>query len=199
MNSYFEQAKKLLPPGLIWAISEAGRLAEILRMSSGQLSSCHLQAEKLTLEASPQTSDELLAEWEEVSGLPDNCGGGNPALTITERQELVIERLTRRGSMAVERFLEMSRNLGYDVTIKEYKPFTCGRSFCSGPNLLGRRDARFFWRVTITSPRMHWFKAGRYRCGERLGWGTPAADIECYFLRRKPAHTDIIFEYQVTA
>jgi uncharacterized protein YmfQ (DUF2313 family) len=154
-----------------------------------------LRAEKLTLEASPQTSDELLAEWEELAGLPDACGGDKPDLTVIERQELVIERLTQRGSMAVNRFAEMAVNLGYDVVIKEYKPFTCGRSFCGGPDLLGRRDARFFWRVTVKSPRAHWFKTGRNRCGEKLGWASPAIDLECYFKRRKPAHTEIIFEY----
>jgi uncharacterized protein YmfQ (DUF2313 family) len=192
---YLDQAIKLLPPGLIWAINHAGRLASLLKMSCGQLTGCHLRAEKLILESSPQTTEELLPEWEELAGLPDECGG-KQGLTVTERQELVVERLTRRGSMAVERFKEMAVNLGYDVTIKEYKPFTCGRSFCGGPDVLGHRYARYFWRVTVMSPRAHWFRAGRDRCGERLGWATPAVDLECYFKRRRPAHTEIIFEYR---
>jgi uncharacterized protein YmfQ (DUF2313 family) len=153
----------------------------------------------LILESSPQTTSEMLVEWEELAGLPDGCGGGNPALTITERQEAVIEKLTSRGNLSLERFKQMALWLGYDIEIVEYRPFTCGRSFCGGPDVLGDRKARFFWRVIIKSPRAHWFRAGRNRAGEKLGWASLASDLECYFRRRKPAHTEIIFEYRETA
>jgi uncharacterized protein YmfQ (DUF2313 family) len=138
----------------------------------------------------------MLPEWEELAGLPDGCGGGNPDLTVGERQETLIEKLTSRGSLSLARFMEMAGWLGYDIQIVEYRPFTCGRSVCGSSDVLGRRDARFFWRIKVKSPRAHWFRAGRNRCGERLGWATPAADLECYFKRRKPAHTEILFEYQ---
>jgi uncharacterized protein YmfQ (DUF2313 family) len=200
LERYYKQALKLLPPGLIWAIDEGGRLARILKASAGQLAACHLRADGLMLESSPQTASETLPEWEEMAGLPDECvGGGVDGLAVVERQELVVERLTRRGSQAVNRYLELARALGYDVQIIEYRPFICGRSACGGPDQLGRADARLWWRVVIKSPRLHWFRAGRGRCGERLGWGSPAVDIECQMGRRKPAHTEIIFEYEEQA
>lgn len=195
-DQYLDQAKKLLPQGVIWTFGPDSKLASLLGASAARLADVHIRAEKLAAEAVPSLTSELLPEWEEMAGLPDGCGGGDPALTVTERQEAVIEKLTSRGGLSLARFLEMARWLGYDVEIVEYYPFTCGRSRCGGTDVLGHRSARLYWRVKVKSPRAHWFKAGRNRCGERLGWASRAMDLECYFNRRKPAHTIIWFEYQ---
>jgi len=196
LDNYLAQAKELLPKGALWKTVKGGRLWGILNFTAGQTSTCHSRIEKLIMESDPETASELLSDWEEFAGLPDECSPLPEGQTITERQEAVVEKLTGRGSMSVARFYEIARKMGYEITIREYRPFTCGRSVCGGPDQLGDTRARFWWRVTIHGPRAHYFRTGRNRAGDRLGWASPAIDLECFFNRRKPAHTTIIFEYQ---
>lgn len=215
LNDYFEQAKKLLPQGLIWVAARNGRLGAVLMAVAGQLSGCQERADNLTLEASPNTTVELLPEWEKFAGLPDECTAGE-ANTLDERRRAVVAKLTGQHGLSVESFHKLAALLGYEITIREYIPFTVGRSRCGGPHVIGSSRgslitglsrcgapgpysvyyARFFWKVTVHGFRAHWFRAGRNRCGERLGWGAPAKDLECFFKRRKPAHTLIIFDYR---
>ena len=226
INDYFTQALKLLPKGLIWGWAAAGRLAATLWMAARQLAGAQRRAENLINEAIPQTAVELLAEWEAFAGLPDECTAGTD-MSIAERQDAVVEKLTGLGSLSVASFYALAQKLGYEITIREYRPFICGRSVCGGPDQLGQGadgaltgphstgsgnsagassepggyvedgyNARLYWRVTVHGPRAHWFRAGRNTAGERLGWYSPARDLECFFKRRQPAHTIIIFDYQ---
>lgn len=215
IDDYFDQAKKLLPQGLIWAAARSGRLGDVLMTTAGQLSGCHERADNLMMEACPPTSLELLSEWEKFAGLPDECTAGE-AVTLEERRRAVVAKLTGRPTLSVESFYWLAGLLGYEITIREYVPFTCGRSRCGGPHVLasgrgslicglsrcgapapyGGYYARYFWKVIVHGFRAHWFRTGRNRCGERLGWQTPAKDLECFLRRRKPAHTIIIFEYR---
>ena len=136
IDDYLSQALHLLPRGLIWAQSQTSRLAAALWMAAGSLVGAHRRAENLINEAVPQTAQELLAEWEAFAGLPDEC---TPArdLTISERQDAVVEKLTSLGTLSVESFYALARKLGYEITIREYRPFICGRSVCGGPDVLG--------------------------------------------------------------
>jgi len=232
IDDYFSQALKLLPRGIIWARQvfdldpntptagaagsgsspadsgpgqRPGRLAASLWMAAGGLAGAHRRAENLINEADPQTARELIREWEDFAGLPDEC---TPArdLTLAERQDAVVEKLTGLGSLSVESFYRLARILGYEITIREYRPFITGRSRAGRPDVLGSTFSaqsqddvyysRFYWKVTVHGPRLHWFRCGRNAAGERLGWLTPARDLECFFNRRKPAHTIIIFDYQ---
>lgn len=195
IDAYLDQAKKLLPLGNIWVCRSGSALWSVLRMCAGQLSGCHHRAINLIVESSPQTARELLPEWEDFAGLPDDCTVGK-AVTLSDRQNAVVEKLTSRGSLSVKSFYDLAARLGYVITIKEYIPFTAGRSQCGGPHVLGDRRARFYWKVTVHGPRAHWFRCGRSTAGERLGWYSPAKDLECHLKRRVPAHTIVIFDYE---
>jgi uncharacterized protein YmfQ (DUF2313 family) len=205
INDYFDQALQLLPRGLIWGRAHTSHLAATLWMAAGGLVKAHLRAENLINEAIPQTAVELLGEWEAFAGLPDECTPERD-LTLSERQDAVVEKLTGLGSLSVASFYALAVKLGYEITIREYRPFICGRSVCGGPDVLGAAwpadgeedgyNARYYWRVTVHGPRAHWFRCGRNTAGERLGWYSPAKELECFFNRRKPAHTIIIFDYQ---
>ena len=215
IDDYFSQALQLLPRGIIWARSLSSRLAAALWMAAGSLVGAHRRADNLINEAIPQTAVELLGEWEAFAGLPDEC---TPArdLTLSERQDAVVEKLTGLGALSVDTFYALARKLGYEIDIREYRPFICGRSVCGGPDVLGAAwppdialvpgspsatgeeayYARYYWKITVHGPRAHWFRCGRNMAGERLGWYSPAKELECYLNRRKPAHTILVFDYQ---
>jgi len=214
VKDYLEQAKKLLPQGLIWGAAKNGKLTAVLEVPAGQLSGCHERADNLMMESDPTTALELLPEWEKFAGLPDECTIGY-AETIEERRRAVVAKLTGRPTLSVQSFIELAALLGYEIRIREYIPFTAGRSRCggdhvlvcrhspfiagasrcSGPPNFGGRFARYRWRVTIVENRVHLFRTGRDKCGTKLGCYKPAKDLECFLKRRKPAHIRIFFEY----
>lgn len=67
---------------------------------------------------------------------------------------------------------------------------------------IGPPEIRFFWRVCITTPAIFWFRVGQGggECGrDPLGDVAHNAPLECRLMRRKPAHTDLIFDYSAPA
>lgn len=214
LSKYFDQAKKLLPQGLIWGAAKTGKLAAVLDVPAGQMSVCHDRADNLMMEAIPTTALELLPEWEKFAGLPDECTIGY-AETIEERRRAVVAKLTGRPTLSLQSFIDLAEMLGYKISIREYIPFTAGRSRCGGDHVLvsphspfiagasrcggppnfGGLYARYHWRVTIVENRVHLFRTGRDKCGTKLGYYKPAKDLECFLKRRKSAHTRVFFEY----
>lgn len=140
-------------------------------------------------DALPNRTVELLPDWEEVAGLPDECTG--PGGSVAERQAALVERLTTVGSSAVGYFLQRAADLGYtDVTIIEHKPFRCGLSRCG--DRLAAAERQFVWTVVVGGLTLRYFRAGVGRTGERLG-SFGQTSLQCVFERIKPAHTRMIF------
>ena len=148
----------------------------------------------LAYEATPSRPIELLPDWEEAVGLPDDC---TPVpTTLAERQAALRARLADQGGQSIAFFLGLAQALGYaDATIEEFRPFTCGFNTCGQP-LGGPPEVRFVWRVRINAGRSTLFRAGVGRCGEPLGSFERADDLECVFRALKPAHTVLIFSYE---
>jgi uncharacterized protein YmfQ (DUF2313 family) len=61
---------------------------------------------------------------------------------------------------------------------------------------IGPPEVRFFWTVSLSSPRLSWFRVASGQTGVdphlRIAIAT---DLECVLRRWKPAHTEIAFDY----
>jgi len=57
-------------------------------------------------------------------------------------------------------------------------------------------EIRFYWRVHVDTAKLIWFRCGSGECGvdPHLIIGL-AEDLECLFLRWKPAQTQIVYDY----
>lgn len=193
VQKYRIQMQQLLPQGKAWPRSADAKLTTLLNATAKEPARIEMRMEQLLKEADPRTASTLLPEWEEFAGLPDSCSQ-SIATTLQERRQAVVAKLTMRGGQSKPYFLHLAEKLGYQVAIKEYRPFTCGRSKC-GDNLSGPAVNRFVWKCDVTGPRVTRFKCGASRCGEKLGKISRAEDLECKFNKLKPAQTKLIFGY----
>lgn len=123
-------------------------------------------------------SVELLPDWEELAGLPDECS--SLAATYEERQNTVHEKITAQYTyMSKQFYIDYAAGLGVTITIETWTPLAasrCGVARC-GVARCASLDTPFWWKVNLPT-------------------GDPMNDtIECLFNKLKPAETTLVFAY----
>jgi len=193
-SQYRDQLKALLPPGQAFPRERGTTLDTLLDAMAQELARIDARADRLTTEAVPSTTAELLSDWERVAGLPDNCSGLLSETQQGRRNDLV-SKLVSRGGQSVAYFVELAAALGFEVTIDEFRPFRAGLSHAGDPITNG--DWIYTWRVRAPGETVMPFRAGQSAAGEPLAtWGNEK--LECRILKYKPAHTHVIFAYGST-
>ncbi len=149
----------------------------------------------LVVEADPRYTRELLPDWERAFGLPDPCV--TRTLTIPERQQALVNKLTTQGGQSRPSSIDTAAALGYTITIREFRPFQFGLSSFGGKRgAFFGPTSRFFWRVTVTGPRLTRFQFGASSFGrDSFLEIVKAVDLQCVFTRWGPAHCTVIFDY----
>lgn len=192
-SHYREQLKALLPPGRAFPRERGTSLDALLDAMAVELARIDARADQLTVEAVPNTTTELLPDWERVAGLPDNCSG-TISDTLQGRRADLVSKLTARGGQSPAYFIAVAAALGYEVTIEEFRPFRAG--FSSAGDSLTNGDWVFTWRVRGPQTTVTFFRAGQSSAGEPLRrWGNDA--LECRLRKLKPAHTILQFAYDL--
>jgi len=188
-ENYLQQLQALLPTGLAWAKSSSTTLAKLLTAFAEEFKRVDYRADDLLNEADPRTTNELVAEWEYLAGLPDLCTG-IPA-TIALRRELLVSKLTNTGGQSKQFYIDLAAKLGFAITITEFKRYRVN-SRVNDP--LNGEDWAFAWRVNSAQTTVRTFNV-KSRVNEPLAsWGNTA--LECAITRLKPAHTHVQFAYQ---
>jgi len=189
-EDYAQSLRQLLPPGPAWQYSEAEVLAGILLALADSYNALHSRSCDLLREIIPDTTTEMLPDWERVAGLPDECT--QPLETIEQRRSALVTRLRLIGGQSITYYKELAASLGFEIEIYEYQPFRVGFSTVGQP--LSNDPWRYVWRVSALTQAVFAFKAGLGRVGEPLrAWGNDT--LECVLNKWKPAHTMIIFDY----
>lgn len=190
-DRYREQLKALLPPGLAFPRESGTVLDALLDSMAQELARIDARGEVLFEEAIPLTTFELLADWERVAGLPDNCSG-LLAGTIQGRRNDLVSKLNARGGQSIAYFIAVARALGFYISIRELRPFRIGSGHVGDPLL--PEEAVFVWEVVSPETTITYFRAGQSAVGEPLrAWGN--ALLECRITHLKPAHTQVLFLY----
>lgn len=189
-DQYREQLKALLPPGRAFPRERGTNMEKLLDAMAQELARLDARAEQLTREANPQTTQELLGDWERVAGLPDPCT--EAPVTLQGRMAALVSRLASVGGQSVAYFIELAAALGYEVRIDEFRPFRAGMS--SAGEQLTNGDWVYAWRVRAPGDTIIRFRAGQSAAGEPLrDWGNDI--LECRIDGLKPAHTRVLFAY----
>ncbi len=193
-DDYLAQQQALLPRGPAWPRDANAMLTALLAAKAEEFARVDHRAESLSIEANPETTAELLADWERVTGLPDNCSGSLRETVQGRRQDL-IAKLTSTGGQSVPYFVGMAAAAGFAVSIEEPKPFSAGRS-CAGDRLTNGAWI-YAWIAHAPASSVIHFRAGLSCAGEPLAsWGNSV--LECRFNQLKPAHTIVRFAYGYT-
>lgn len=195
-DDYAEAFENLFPTGPAWPRDEETVFQRVIRALAQIFGYVDQRAGVLlNVESDPRRTFEVLEEWERAYGLPDPCVPR--PLSITERRVALVERITTQGGQSRAFFISLAAALGYEITITEFVPFQFGLSGFGYPrgNLMPPQ-ARFYWRVSVSGPRVTRFRFGVSSAGhDRFLSILRAEDLECVITRFKPAHTTLQFDY----
>jgi uncharacterized protein YmfQ (DUF2313 family) len=186
---YREQLRNLLPPGRALDDGGQGVLTQLLDGMSQEFARVDASAWDLIDESLPDSTVQLLPDWERVCALPDDC---TPAgQTISQRQQAVVARFLGNGTPSAPYLTDLAAQLGYTVTIVRRHPFQCGMT-CGSP--LGGFDWNFVWEVHAALYTVNHFLAGQSHAGDPLAsWQNDV--LECVMRQHAPAHTIVNFIY----
>jgi uncharacterized protein YmfQ (DUF2313 family) len=189
-EDYLQALEKLLPRGPVWqtdpdsiqAKTERGLVAAWWRVNVADYN--------LLVDAFPASAVGLLPEWEATLGLPDPCIGEGG--TISQRQKLVVAKLTNGGGQSAQYYIDLLASYGYAITITNFSPFRAGQSHAGDP--LGGPWSFYTFQVNAPLNSIAYFRAGAGRAGDPLQtWGN--AVLECIVNELKPAHVVVVFSY----
>jgi len=142
---------------------------------------------KLINEAIPGLSDELLTEWEEELGLPDECGGY--AITKEERAAAAHAKYyAKYDGQSKQFYIDYVDNLGGIITIEDYSGssslFRVDKSRVDRTPLEGIDGARLRSKTSAFKWIVHVYDTGNVSMNY----------LQCIFEKMKPAHTVIIWD-----
>ena len=207
-DDYAEDLAALLPTGLAWPRDPDTNLMKTIHGMAGPWADVAIAANALlVVEDDPRLTVNMLPEWEESFGLPDECL--SEPLTIADRHTALVQRMTMQGAQSRAFFIEQAAAIGYTITITEFSPFMVGVSHVGDTRgiydpedvtrynwQIGPREMRFYWVVHVFTLRLSYFHVSASECGvDRLLTIGLATDLECLIRRYSPAHTQVIFDY----
>jgi uncharacterized protein YmfQ (DUF2313 family) len=187
---YLQQLINLAPTGLAWPTDPASNWVKLLTAISETWARIDASDVSLANEALPDTTTQLLPNWERVAGIPDECSDIGDTLQV--RRANLITKLTNGGGQSKAYFIELAATLGYTITITESRPFQVGRSKTGDP--LNNAPWQFAWQVHSALNTVIFFRADQSSAEEPLeSWSN--ARLECFIRRYAPAHTVVSFAY----
>jgi len=161
-EDYAVALQALIPQGQAWPRDEESVLTRVIKGLTRiwgdfeRSASLLLEQEsdpRLTLP--PQgTQPGLLPDWERNWGLPDPCY--EEPQTIAERQQALVRRMTIEGAQSREFFVGIAAEIGYAISITEYRPFFIAMDGCGDCRVYGNLPPdpmRNQWGQIIYGPK----------------------------------------------
>ncbi len=191
-EDYKNQLIALLPRGELWeSLSTDPTFLALLDAEAQEFGRIDARISNLLDEANPAKTLELLEEWEAFASLPDPCLG--EALTIQDRQNALVSRLTSMGGQSRQYFIDIAAAIGFTITITEFPVFKSNRSRTGMQ--IRNEHAKFTWQVNGALQISQLFKTNNNQTGDKLGSVKGNAALECLIALYKPAHTVVLFSY----
>ena len=108
-----------MPRGRAWPRDPDANLPKYVMGFAKRLAELELSADQLLLEMRPETTVNLLPEWEEYLGLPE-CG--TTVQTFEMRRAAVVEKYHRKGGLQTWMIEQLAAALGFTVKVYEQWP-----------------------------------------------------------------------------
>ena len=191
-DSYAREMFARLPKGAIWPVRFTGIWSQFLLAIGCEFGRIRQAILHLMNELDPRTTSDMLDDWEQAYGLPDECIAA--PTTDPERIRRLLTLVTMKGNLR-KRFIEgIVYDIGVDVLLEEFAPATMGVLRCGGFMAgHGWRWALFCHAPTTTVTRAY---MGAAACGDRItDFGNPA--LECVVRKHIPvtSKNKIVFGY----
>lgn len=204
IDKYRSLVRKLWPTGWAWRAYDLSTFDGFMNALAEE--PCRIESRGLDFleEMDPNTTFEMLDNWERLLGLPDECTPpGDPSLF--ERRVRVLQKLTTGGGQSPAFFQLIAQQLGYDADIIDIQNF---RDFRVGISRVGESLSNstlpngdpgpagwaYTWRVKAPAETVRRFRVGQNTVGERLV-NRSNETLECVIRRFSPAHTTVLFSF----
>lgn len=195
MSRYLDMLKNLLPSGKAWN-RMADSLITLLDVRADGYQAVDDRAVALIDEAIPDTTQEMLPEWEGVCGLPDPLLAGEEQ-TEAQRRNAVLAKLIASGSLSIQFLEAIATNYGYDITIEEYATTynsLCGNALCGQARCGASSVWKFVFNVLSDGDFVVFARCGTALCGDRIAVYDNVG-LQVLMARHKPAHTIAVYNY----
>ncbi|OFW46537.1 MAG: hypothetical protein A2003_02530, partial [Acinetobacter sp. GWC1_38_13] len=193
VSEYLKMFLNLFPTGRAWSRDTNGILYKLSNAHAEELVRIDLRSEELLIERDTRKTSDLLTDHERDLGLPDECT--DVASSISQRRNAAFAKFVTEGGLHKQSYIDLASDLGFDITITEFKPFWCGIGV-SGDGC-GDQSNIFYWQInTYISPES-WieFRSNESQCGDMLTYVAGTIEQQCILNKHKPAHTVIIWKY----
>ena len=188
--AYLEQLLALMPRGRAWPRYVGSVLRSLLGAEAAELAAVDRAATVLLDEVRPNTTFDLLPDWEHTAGLPDECS--SLASTVAERRAAVVGKLVAQPDLNPESFKRIGRSFGVEITVREHDK--AAADAIAGLDTSGGRW-RFVWWIEIPT-------TSDFRYFDTLSdVNTPLLEVErnpeleCRLRKARPAHTHLVLGY----
>lgn len=125
VEQWHEVLLQQMPRGRAWPRDPESDLAKYVLGFAKRLSDAELSAEQMLLEMRPETTVQLLPDWEQYLGLPE-CNVPNQ--TFESRRSAVVEKYHRKGGLQTWQIEALALALGFLVEVREHFPHHVLRS-----------------------------------------------------------------------
>lgn len=186
----------LAPQGWVWPhlaqSAPESQFETLFKPLAQGIAEVEATAEAMMAEIDPRTANLLLTDFERVLG-PDPCGRDPSTLSLEQRRQLAHQRWTARGGASIAYFVGLAAKRGVAITISENRVSQAGE-LVAGEELIEPPD-QFIWTVNLALLGETLFVADDGQAGDRL-YDLTLSDVECDIRRLKPAHTEVVFNYE---
>lgn len=190
LNEYTKVFLDLLPPGDFFETDPEAAFYKLAEAISQTFVEIDQSIDDLVSESYPDTTVDLLPEWEKNYGLPDACTNYNES--IQERQKDLVAKYAAKGGQSVAYFIMLAEFLGYTITITEFLPFRTNVNHTN--DILYGEEWMWIWQVNYSGSNPIYFRTNVSTTNERLiVYGNDR--LVCFFNKYKPAHTKVIFNF----
>ena len=190
-DEYTQAHAQFMPTGLAWPRKRTSVLMRLVRGLSAAAPRVESLLNTIARELDSRSASILLGDWETFTGLPDECTTAEA--TVFERRAAVTSKLVSTGGASAAYFISIAAAMERPgATVEEFAVRRFG-------SRLGTRyygiQWRHVWQMNIPGngyvPR---------RFSDRFGGlftHSSNGSLECRVLKLKPAHTTVIFNYEV--
>lgn len=188
-DQYREQLRSLLPPGDALNDGGAGFISMLLQGIAGEFARVDARGDALVLESLPNSTLELLPDWERVASLPDDCTPEGQ--TIDQRRQALVARFVGNGTPSIPYLTQLAATLGYQITIVKRQ---ARRYRSKMGTTYGGTAWMFVWEVHAPLNTVVRRTSGSPYGEAYATWQN--AVLECVIRQHAPAHTIVNFIYQ---
>ena len=188
-EAYLGQLQALLPQGRAWTRRPDAVLTRLLAAEADELADVDLAATQLLDEIRPDTTFDMLSDWERVVGLPDACS--DPDAGIFQRRAAVLERLVAQPTLNPSDYVALGRKFGVGLTVVEHDQVRADA--IAGLDTSGGKWV-FVWWISIDDDGIQYFDT-LSETETPLVEFDRSNELECRLRKAAPAHTHLVIGY----